>query len=198
MEVTILLALQSLRFPVLVQIAALISALGNYGFVWVILALIFIFFAGRANVGVPVILAVVLSGIIAGFILQPIYAHVRPCDANIGVSAVMGVSRTGFSFPSFHAVSSFACATVIAMTAGRKWGTWAIIGAVIISLSRIYLGVEWPLDILISIIIGVLIGVVSAWVYNQFLHDMFRPHQGPAHAKGKRTSVNSSDPRLRR
>lgn len=193
MQATILLALQSLRLPILVQLAALVSALGNYGFVWIVIALILIFFTHRNNVGISIFVAVILSGIITGFILQPIFGQARPCDAGIGVTAVMGVSRTGFSFPSFHAVSSFACATVMAMTAGRNWGTWSIIGAVLISFSRLYLGVEWPLDILVGAIVGVLIGVVSAWVYNQFLHDLMLSHQIAGHAKGKRTSVSSYD-----
>lgn len=99
MEATILLALQSLRFPVLTQLAALISALGNYGFVWIVLGIVFIVFLGRNDVGVTLLFTVVFTGIIVGFILQPIFAHVRPYDAGIGVSAVMGVSRTGLFVP---------------------------------------------------------------------------------------------------
>ncbi len=192
MEATILLALQSLRLPVLTQIAALISALGNYAFIWVILGIILIVFVGRNDVGVTLLFTVVLAGIIVGFILQPIFAHVRPYDAGIGVSAVMGVSRTGYSFPSFHAATSFAAATVIAMIAGRRWGTWAFVGAVLISLSRIYLGVEWPLDIVVGALVGVLVGVVSAWVYNQFLHDLIRDYPGVNRARGGRKSVSST------
>lgn len=192
MEATILLALQSLRFPVLTQLAALISALGNYGFVWIVLGIVFIVFLGRNDVGVTLLFTVVFTGIIVGFILQPIFAHVRPYDAGIGVSAVMGVSRTGYSFPSFHAATSFAAATVIAMLAGRRWGTWAFVGAVFIALSRIYLGVEWPLDILVGALVGVLAGVVSAWVYNQFLHDLIRDYPGMNRAKGRRKSVSES------
>ena len=144
MEATILLALQSLRLPVLTQLAALVSAFGNYAFIWVVIGILLIVFAHRNDVGITVIFTVILAGIIVGFILQPMFAHVRPYDAGIGVSAVMGVSRTGYSFPSFHAATSFAAATVIAMIAGRRWGSWAFVGAVLISLSRVYLGVEWP------------------------------------------------------
>ena len=186
MEATILLALQSLRFPVLTQLAALVSALGNYGFIWIVLGIVLIVFLGRNDVGVTLLFTVVFAGIIVGFILQPIY------DAGIGVSAVMGVSRTGYSFPSFHAATSFAAATVIAMLAGRRWGSWAFVGAALIALSRIYLGVEWPLDILIGAFIGVLAGVVSAWVYNQFLHDLIRDYPSVNRAKGRRKSVSES------
>lgn len=192
METSILLALQSMRLPFLTQVAALVSALGNYGLVWIVLGLIMIFLTSRKNVGIMVILTVIVTGVIAGFVLQPLFAHTRPCDAGIGVSAVMGVSRTGFSFPSFHGMVSFAAATLIAMLAGRRWGTWSLVGAVLISLSRVYLGVEWPLDIVFGAVFGVLMGIVSAWVYNQFLHDLIRDYPGPGHARGARKSVSSA------
>ena len=198
MEATILLALQSLRLPVLTQLAALVSALGNYGFIWIILGIVFIVFISRSDVGITVLFTVVFAGILVGFILQPLFAHVRPYDAGIGVSAVMGVSRTSYSFPSFHATVSFAAATVIAMIAGRRWGTWAFVGAVLISLSRVYLGVEWPSDIIIGALVGVLIGVVSAWVYNQFLHDLIRDYPGINRARGGRKSVGSTTASRRR
>lgn len=189
---TILIALQSIRLPFLTQLAALVSSLGNYCFIWVILALVMIFFLGRRDVGVTIVFTVLVASIVVGFILQPIFAQVRPCDAGIGVSAVMGVSRSGYSFPSFHATTSFAAATVIAMIAGRRWGTWAFAGAVLISLSRLYLGVEWPADVLVGAVLGVLIGILSSWVYNQFLHDILRDYPGTTRTKGRRTSVNAS------
>lgn len=192
MEATILLALQSLRLPVLTQIAALVSSLANYGFIWIVLGIVMVFLTSRKNVGIMLVFTVIVTGIIVGFILQPIFAHERPCDAGIGVSAVMGVSRSGFSFPSFHATVSFACATVLAMLAGRRWGTWSFIGAALISLSRLYLGVEWPLDIVFGLVFGVLIGIVSAWVYNQFLHDLIRDYPNSSQAKSGRKSVSSS------
>lgn len=192
MEATILLALQSLRLPVLTQLAALVSAFGNYAFIWVVIGILLIVFAHRNDVGITVIFTVILAGIIVGFILQPMFAHVRPYDAGIGVSAVMGVSRTGYSFPSFHAATSFAAATVIAMIAGRRWGSWAFVGAVLISLSRVYLGVEWPIDIVVGAVVGVLVGVVSAWVYNQFLHDLIRDYPGVNRARSGCRSVSSA------
>ena len=187
----ILLILQSVRLPFLIQVAALVSALGNYGLAWIVLGLVMIFMPERRNVGITVVFTVVITGIIVGFILQPAFAHIRPYDAGIGINAVMGVSRSGFSFPSFHATTSFAAATVIAMIAGRRWGMWSVIGATLISLSRLYLGVEWPLDVLVGALLGVIIGVVCAWIYNQFLHDIVNAVPHTQRASRGRTSVNS-------
>ena len=46
MEATILLALQSLRLPVLTQLAALVSAFGNYAFIWVVIGICLLYTSG--------------------------------------------------------------------------------------------------------------------------------------------------------
>ncbi len=176
MEASILLALQSARLEGLTQLAALVSALGNYGFIWIVLAIVMLFMEGKRHIGFTVIAAVIITGIIVGFIIQPLVGRVRPFDAGIGVSAVMGVSRSGFSLPSFHAAVSFAAAMVMAMTIGRGWSIPAFAGAILISMSRMYLGVEYPTDILVGAAVGVVVGLVAVWIYNQLLHDFVREH----------------------
>ncbi len=176
MEASILLALQSARLEGLTQLAALVSALGNYGFIWIVLAIVMLFMEGKRHIGFTVIAAVIITGIIVGFIIQPLVGRVRPFDAGIGVSAVMGVSRSGFSLPSFHAAVSFAAAMVMAMTIGRGWSIPAFAGAILISMSRMYLGVEYPTDILAGAAVGVVVGLVAVWIYNQLLHDFVREH----------------------
>ena len=61
------------------------------------------------------------------------------------------------SFPSGHAATSFACATVLAVLAPRAAPLFLVL-AVAIAYSRLYVGVHWPLDVLA----GALIGLVTA------------------------------------
>jgi undecaprenyl-diphosphatase len=198
MEAGIMLALQSIRLPILTQVVALVSALGNYAFIWIVLAIIMLFFPGRRHIGVTIIVTVIITGIIIGFIIKPMVGRVGPYDAGIGVSAVMGVSRVGSSFPSFHAATSFACAMIIAMTYGRRFGTWAFIGAVIIAFTRPFLGVEYPTDILAGAAIGVGFGLLAAWIYNQFFHDIVLNYVGNTNrVKGGRKSISNSGTRRR-
>ena len=51
---------------------------------------------------------------------------------------------------------------------------------------------EWPIDIVVGAVVGVLVGVVSAWVYNQFLHDLIRDYPGVNRARSGRRSVSSA------
>ena len=68
---------------------------------------------------------------------------------------LVGVPHSG-SFPSGHAATAFACATVIAWTA--PWlAVPAFVLAAAISWSRVYVGVHWPLDVLGGAVLGVLV-----------------------------------------
>ena len=173
MEQAILLGLQSIRIDGLTQIMALLSALGNKAFIWIVVGVVLLFFAETRETGVLVIVSLIIVFIVSEVILEPIIARPRPCDAGIGVEAVTGVSHNGFSFPSGHSTSSFAAAIVIAVCMGRRFGIPAIIVAALIAFSRLYLGVHYPSDVLAGALIGALIGFVVCIVYNNFFREMF-------------------------
>ena len=66
--------------------------------------------------------------------------------------------ETGYSFPSGHTCASFACAGVYYKAFPGKWGKAAMVLAVLIALSRLYVGVHYPTDVLA----GALVGTFSA------------------------------------
>ncbi len=70
----------------------------------------------------------------------------------------MQVPHSG-AFPSGHAASAFACATVIGWTSPRL-RIPVIVLAAAIAWSRVYVGVHWPLDVLGGALLGVLMGAV--------------------------------------
>ena len=63
-----------------------------------------------------------------------------------------------YSFPSGHTLSSVTGATILTMT-NRKFGYWAIPLALLISLSRLYLFVHFPSDVLGAALLGLVIGI---------------------------------------
>lgn len=130
MEATILLALQSLRLPVLTQLAALVSAFGNYAFIWVVIGILLIVFAHRNDVGVTVIFTVILAGIIVGFMLQPMFAHVRPYDARHRRERSDGREQDGVFVPELP------CGNVICRRDGHRHDRWASVGELGIRRSR--------------------------------------------------------------
>jgi undecaprenyl-diphosphatase len=59
------------------------------------------------------------------------------------------------SFPSGHAASSFACATILCAVAPRAAPAFLLLAAAI-AYSRLYVGVHWPLDVAAGAALGVL------------------------------------------
>ena len=70
---------------------------------------------------------------------------------------LVAVPHTG-AFPSGHASSAFACATVLAWASPRL-RIPAFVLAAAIAWSRVYVGVHWPLDVLGGAVLGVLVAI---------------------------------------
>ena len=68
---------------------------------------------------------------------------------------LVGVPHSG-AFPSGHATTAFACATVLAWTWPRV-AVPAFLLAAAIAWSRVYVGVHWPLDVLGGAALGFLV-----------------------------------------
>jgi undecaprenyl-diphosphatase len=65
------------------------------------------------------------------------------------------VPHTG-AFPSGHSTTAFACATVLAWS-DRRLAIPAYVLAALIAISRVYVGVHWPLDIIGGAVLGTLV-----------------------------------------
>jgi len=63
------------------------------------------------------------------------------------------------SFPSGHAATSFACATVLSFLAPRAAPAFYTLAAAI-AYSRLYVGVHWPLDAVGGAVLGLVIALL--------------------------------------
>lgn len=70
---------------------------------------------------------------------------------------------TDNAFPSGHAASSFACATLLALAAPRLAAPLFLLAAGI-AVSRVYVGVHYPLDILGGAVLGVAVATALRWL----------------------------------
>ncbi|GGG52832.1 phosphatase PAP2 family protein [Croceivirga lutea] len=88
-------------------------------------------------------------------------ARLRP-NNNEDINSLIRIlkSPTDYSFFSGHASSSFAVATIVYLFLRKqfKWSITIFIWPFIFSLSRIYVGVHYPVDL----IVGALVGIASA------------------------------------
>ena len=79
----------------------------------------------------------------------------RPAFRYAEPKALMHVPRD-HSFPSGHAATSFACATVLAWAFPRLAVPLYLLAAAI-AFSRVYVGVHYPLDVLAGAALGLLV-----------------------------------------
>ena len=105
--------------------------------------------------------------------------HVPRPPVAIGADKVrvIGHLSRSFSLPSGHAVFSFMSATVFGY--GRRWPVMPplFVLAVLVAWSRVYLGVHYPLDVLIGALVGSLCGV-SVWKLYGYGREIRRRRRG--------------------
>jgi len=87
-----------------------------------------------------------------------IYFRARPFIHN-QVKQLISYDFSQTSLPSGHASFYFALSTII-YGYNKKLGCLFFISSLLISISRVFVGVHWPSDIICGAIIGILMGIV--------------------------------------
>jgi undecaprenyl-diphosphatase len=128
-----------------------LSRVGTYGLVWLAIALLLALLWRRLSIFVLVLAADAIADLVS-VLLKAAIPRARP-HLNHLVAL-----PTSHSFPSGHAATSFACATVLGAVAPRYRIAFLVLAAAI-AYSRLYNGVHYPLDVLGGVVIGVLVGL---------------------------------------
>lgn len=114
-----------------------------------------------------VALAITLADQICASLIRPAVCRLRPSNPENPLSAltaIVGNYRGGsYGFPSCHAANSFAAATYLSLILRtRRFTAGIFLWAVVNSLSRIYLGVHYPGDLLAGAAVGSVIALIPA------------------------------------
>lgn len=99
--------------------------------------------------------------------IKHFYPIARPFQ-ELGLTPLVSVDDPMGSFPSGHA-TAFAALAMTIFLRDRKAGSWFLLGALIIGLARIMVGVHWPSDILAGFLLGGLIAFLAHYVVLKFL-----------------------------
>lgn len=144
---------------------SIITNVNNWYIAYMILLGISIFKGGRKGklASIGVIILIILSDQAGYHVLKELVKRIRPCNALADAITPLGCTGS-FSFPSNHALNNFAAATFYyRLYPNLKWVLF--ITASLVSISRVYLGLHYPSDILGGAVIGIIFGyILSALV----------------------------------
>ena len=141
-----------------------ITKFGDHGLFWMIVAAVLVIFPKTRKTGLGMAFAMIIGLVICNMTLKPLVARIRPYDLQLqefGVTVrLLSGAMHDFSFPSGHTIASVEAAVVL-LKNSKKMGIPAMILAVLISFSRLYLYVHYPTDVLASIILGTLFALIG-------------------------------------
>ncbi len=154
-DIGILNFFQSIANPVLDDVFVWITFLGDSGILWIVLGCIMAATKKYRKYGLALLITMVIGFLIGNLALKNLIARPRPCWRNSEIVLLISNPKD-FSFPSGHSMHSFIGATMI-WFANRKWGIAAFILAGLIAVSRIYLQVHYPTDVLAGVLLGIVL-----------------------------------------
>ncbi len=161
-EMRILGWIQGIRTPLGDLVIPFITKLGNAGMVWILLMVVLLLCAGTRKSGMILAAALCADAVLCNGILKNLFARARPYDVNSSVQLLIAGPRD-FSFPSGHTAASFASVTALFLAKERKLWKPALVLAVLIAFSRLYLYVHYPSDIIGGIVVGITAGFFGYW-----------------------------------
>ncbi len=105
--------------------------------------------------------------------LKPAFERLRPCRA-MDVHLLVGCG-SGYSFPSSHAANLFGQAVFFGLLY-KKYSLYFLGFAFLVGMSRIFVGVHYPLDILGGMILGGTEGlIVASLLWKLHLGEKLKP-----------------------
>ena len=163
MELQILDVLQTIHNPVLDTIMCAITRLGDAGIIWILLCIVLLILPKTRKSGVVLMAALLVDLVVCNVILKPLVHRIRPFDVKTGIELL--VKRpTDYSFPSGHTAASIASVMALYLAGEKKIWVPALVLAVLIAFSRLYLYVHYPTDVLGGMIIGIAAGAIGCWL----------------------------------
>ncbi|MEA5027371.1 MAG: phosphatase PAP2 family protein [Sphaerochaeta associata] len=167
MQESIMLFFLNIANPTLDFLANIASAVGEQTFVIAVILYIFYNYDKKKGFGLftSVLFAVLGMGILKAVVRAP-----RPFQVLESIDGKRLETATGYSFPSGHTTTGAAFYTALALTFKKR--PVSILCAVmmaLVGLSRLYLGVHWPIDVFA----GLLLGVTISFTVSRYLNALY-------------------------
>ena len=163
----------NLQSPLMDKIMPIVTLFGEGGIFWIAWAVLLLLIPKTRRTGLGMGFALLLGVLICNVTLKPLVGRIRPYDfqEELGVAIQLLIEKQhDFSFPSGHTIASFEAATVLLLN-DKRMGIPAMLLAILVSFSRLYLYVHYPSDVIFSVFAGILFAIIG----NALAHIKFSP-----------------------
>ena len=112
-------------------------------------------------------LAILIADQAAAGFLKPLINRPRPCHVLENIHLLVGCGG-GRSMPSAHAANSFVQAVLFGVYF-RKLRLGLLVIAAVIALSRVFVGVHYPGDVVVGALLGGVVGLLLGLAHRKFV-----------------------------
>ena len=157
-----------LRFEQITPAVKIITHLGDKGILWIALTILLLIPRKTRRIGLVAAIALAFSFCVNDLIIKHLVNRVRPYDAIQGLVRLIG-PESSTSFPSGHSSAAFATTTGILLASHKKWPVWPklliVFFACVIAFSRIYVGVHYPSDVIMGMVVAISCSLIGYLVF---------------------------------
>ena len=163
----------SIQSTVMNYIANFFTFFGDELFVipMVVVGIALIFFKKTRKAGIALVFAIIAGTLITNVVAKPLFDRARPYITLAADEAYMAwynfagaLTESDKSFPSGHTTGAFEIATALFLTLNKKYSWVFPVIALCTGLSRIYLMVHFPTDVVGGFVVGVISGIIGYFI----------------------------------
>lgn len=160
LDLQIIHFIQGFASPALNSFMKTVTYFGEYKLMFLFVALLAAY-KGTRRFGIQACIAQFFQAAIGPVLIKYLVQRPRPFLVDPTLELIVKGPKS-YSFPSGHSCTIFAFAfTLFFSDVDKKWKLLAFVLGVLVALSRVYLQVHYPTDVLVGFLVGALAGVLG-------------------------------------
>ena len=150
------------------QLVYFFSSLGDAGIIWIVLGILMLIYKPSRGNGFLLLLSLLFTHLTNDYIVKALVDRARPFET-LPELGYIGDIPGGSSFPSGHTATAFGSAFMLKHCQSRL-GNPALVFAVLMGLSRVFLAVHYPTDVMAGMIWGLIISTIVWKICRRVFH----------------------------